>query len=329
MKIKLCAIVFIISSCAYSQQSNVIRVRKVQYDTSFYTTQTWDSSYVENSSSISIEPVFYENQLGYWHENIFFSRDTLYVFSSEISMLDKRIAKRNPSTFWKKINRKIKKNKLSVFQVGYQLMDVNSNYRIDTITNTHFQIRNRETGQITRDESIIIKSDTGTNSYFFRRYRFVSEHDTIELARLRQNQFICSNSKNYQHCLFSALVDMLKKNYKNSMPYGHFRLNSMVDGNKYNMYLNFESQLCRKAIFIENSKKRFYVDYELEKDSIFIPNSPVGQIYGGKIARKKNKIRFRANRKNYIFYSRKQLGYSKHWFSPTVDEYYQYSVVIE
>lgn len=318
---------FLISFCASAQEGNILRVRKVQYDTSFYTTKTWDSSFVETRFVDSILPQFSERKNGYWYNNVFFNNDSLYIFSSGINKRNKRLAKKRPEDFWKKINRKIKNNKLSVYQVKYAFLDVTNSYRIDTITNTHFQIRNRETGQITLDESVIINSDTGTFSYFYKTYEYVSEYDTITLVNLRQNQFFCASSKNYKYCLFTSLVAQLERNYKTSRPFGHYKLGSKIDGNRYNLYLNFESQLCRKAILIQNSRDRYYVGFEIKKDSLFVLNSPAGEIHTGKIARKMNKIKFRDNRKNYTFYSRKQVGYSKRLWTSSLDEYYQYPIV--
>jgi len=274
-------------------QTNVIQVRKVTYDTSFYTKKTYDTAFTVKSNRFNISPNFTEERTGYWRNNVFFDSDSLYVFTRPITKRQAKLAMKNPEKFWGKLDRKKRKNKCGVYAIAYNFYEALTTYQIDTITTTHYQIRNNSTNEITRNENLEIFRDTSSFDLVYRKCWFISDYDSILLSTTKEGFEICGGLQGGRiRCLFTSLVTSLEDNYELNRAFGFYRYSGKINDKRCQMFLNFESHLIRKAIIIENNETRFYCDFDVSNDSLFVYNSPIGEIHTGRVARKKNKIRF-------------------------------------
>ena len=258
MKTKLFISLFLFISSITIGQTNVIQVRKVTYDTSFYTKKTYDTAFTVKSNRFNISPNFTEERTGYWKNNVFFDTDSLYVFTRPITNRQAKLATKNPKKFWEKIDRKKRKNKCGVYAIAYNFYEAITTYQIDTITTTHYQIRNNSTNEITRNENIAVFTDTTSFDLVYKQYWYISDYDSILLNTTKEGFEFCGGLQEGRiQCLFISLTTSLEDNYERNRAFGFYRYSGKINDKRCQMFLNFESHLIRKAVIIENNERNF------------------------------------------------------------------------
>ncbi|MEN8794470.1 MAG: hypothetical protein ABF294_08475 [Flavobacteriales bacterium] len=310
---KLLANFLIIMFCSLlgiaQQGNNVLKIRKLGYDTSFYNQIETDTFDLFQGGIETILPFDNnENLMGSWHENIFFDRDRIHVFGHKISAKMKKLAQSNPDKFWRKINRLVTKKKTKMFSAWYEIRQQVATKRLIKFNKTYALIWDKETGKSITSQRIVVDSSfVSSDTLDYSNYTFFSEFDTIPLVRNLFNvNVVCRNNSDFFYCLFQTLVGNMEAHYRRSMPFGYFRSTSQIAKNRYSMFFKFENFLVNKVTIIQNYKLKYYCNFKVAKDSLFILNSPTKEFERGRIARRKNKIRFRYNRRGYNFYQKKE-----------------------
>lgn len=294
--------VFLFWQISFCQNGKTLKIRKLQYDTLFYTQEFHDTATnftEQNFSPLSVSTL----TNGTWFGNIFFTNDSLFVFTQLISSKQKNLALNKPNKFWKKINRKSRKGKLTYYTTWYSFKQNDTRYNIATTTKTYCRITEKGNNKIVFDKKIALDSSVDYRSQIISDYTYLSGLDTVFLDRKVFNiNTICNNSGDYFGCLFRTLIGNLKGHYNYQNPFGYFKTSSKIYKNRYEMYFDFENYLVKKVTIAENYKVKYYCDFDIDKDSIYIMNCPATELGEGRIARKNNKIKFRHQSKNYSFY---------------------------
>lgn len=320
------SILFVVISLSLVGQRNVISIRKIQYDTTFYTESITDTIPSLNSPESVLK--FLKNRQqsnGIWNKNIFFDLDSFYIFSHWISPRMKKLALKNPSRFWKKVRRKIQKKKLSVYSSWYYFKEKSTEYRIRTFSKTYCYINDPENKKILFNQKMVIDSTLESSiPYNLTQYIYVSRYDSIALSNTRFNfTRLCPQNQDSDLCIFHSLLGNLEATYRRNHPFGYFRLSNKISRNSYEFYFNFENFLVKKAILVKNNQEKYYYNFEILGDTLFFIDIPIPEFSSGLIARKKNKIRFRYHSKSYIFYLKSPLYVSPNFLSKTRLNHYQ------
>lgn len=320
------SILFVAISLSLAGQGNVISIRKVQYDTTFYTKSITDTIPSLNSPENVLKLLENSQQSGgIWNQNIFFDLDSFYIFSHWISPRMKRIALKNPSRFWKKIKRKIRKKKLTVYSSWYYFREKSTEYRIRTFSKTYCYISDPESKKILFNQKIVIDSSLESSiPYNLTLYTYVSRYDSITLSNTQFNfTRLCPQNQNSDLCIFHSLLGNLEATYRRNHSFGYFKLSNKIRKDNYEFYFDFENFLVKKAILVKNNQEKYYCNFEISGDTLSFIDIPIPEFASGLITRKRNKIRFRYLSKNYVFYLKSPLYVSPNFLSKTRLNHYQ------
>lgn len=321
--------------CAFlgiaQQGNNVIKIRAIKYDTSYYNQLQTDTLDIFQGTVRSHVPFdASQNVMGHWHNNVFFDSERAHVFGHQISDRMKKLARTNPEKFWNKINRLVAKNKTKVFSTWYQLRQQIAYKQLIKYNKTYAYVWNPETNQQVIQQAVAIDSSVvSIDSLDISTFVFLSGNDTVQLiGNLFNVTAICRNSSDLNFCVFRTLIGNLEAYYRRNRPFGYFLSTSIIDQNKYSLYFKFENFLVNKVAIVQNLKLKYYCNFKVDQDSIFILNSPTTQFERGKIARKKNKIRFRYLNRGYNFYLKKEPVFPTRLLTPRRNSTSHYGLAI-
>jgi hypothetical protein len=231
-----------------------------------------------------------------------------------MSKRQKRLAVDKPKKFWQIIERKRRKRKLSYYTTWYNFNQLDTKYDVKITTKTFCRVTERGTKKVAFDKKIAFDSAEASTSQTLTDYTYLSGYDSVFLDRKIFNiNTICRNQGDYSACLFRTLIGNLKGHYNHKNPLGYFKTSSKIYKNRYEMYFDFENYLVKKVTIAENNQVKYYCDFDIDKDSMYILNCPAPELSEGRISRKNNKIKFRHQSRNYSFYLKNRSTYIRGW----------------
>jgi hypothetical protein len=197
--------VLLLWQIGFCQNGKALKIRKLKYDTTFYTQNFIDTA--TSSAEINISPLassFLVN--GTWYENVLFTSDSLFVFTKIMSKRQKRLAVDKPKKFWQIIERKRRKRKLSYYTTWYNFNQLDTKYDVKITTKTFCRVTERGTKKVAFDKKIAFDSAEASTSQTLTDYTYLSGYDSVFLDRKIFNiNTICRNQGDYSACFHVTL----------------------------------------------------------------------------------------------------------------------------